>query len=311
MKAFITGIDGFVGKHLAQYLLEQGITVSGIGITDASRIDIPCIYEVCDITDAEHLQDCIERTEPDVVYHLAAIAFVPDAEKSPERAIDVNITGSVNVLECVSRSFPAAKCIMISTGEVYGIVSSQDLPLEEDTVLKPANLYAATKMSMETFAQFYAARRGAQTIILRPFNHIGPGQSPLFVTSDFARQIALIEKGEKVPVMSVGNLEAARDFTDVRDVVRAYHLAAQHGVPGEVYNIASDKAYIISEILEILISYARKSITVTIDENKFRHSEIPVLKGDYSKLSRRSGWKPTIPIESSLKDILNYWREQV
>ncbi|MFC1668145.1 GDP-mannose 4,6-dehydratase [Chlamydiota bacterium] len=311
MNVFITGIDGFVGGHLGAFLVEQGCRVLGIGITDPTKIGGDYSYAQLDICDEHSLGKTIADFHPDLIFHLAAISFVPEAQENPHKAVSVNVTGGINVLECVAKFVPRSKVIVISTGEVYGIVSPDELPLGEDHPIKPANVYATTKASLELFSSLYVFRNNTDAVLLRPFNHIGPGQSPRFVTSDFAKQIAAIEKGIQSPELLVGNLDVIRDFTDVRDIVKAYYLASKDCERGEVYNIASGKGVKISEILEILLSLTDKKITITQDTTKFREAEVPAFIGDYSQFHKVTGWRPEIGLKQTLQDILDYWRERV
>ncbi len=307
-RALITGIAGFAGSHLADHLLSEGWEVSGIDRRTA--VAAGAAVEKCDILDPGEVGRAVEKARPDVVFHMAAVAFVPSAENAPQSAFSVNAAGTLNVLDECRRHAPGARVVIASSAEVYGKVTPDETPLTEAQEPRPANIYALTKLCAEDVAYYYARAYSLPAVILRPFNHIGPRQSPDFVTSSFARQIALIEAGLQPPVISVGNLEAARDFTDVRDTVRGYTLAAENCEPGKPYNICSGQAYVISDILDRLLKMSRVSIEIRVDPARLRKSEIPIMLGDYTLFTRATGWSPEHDIDSTLSSILNYWRSE-
>jgi len=311
----ITGIAGFAGSHLAEHLLEAGWEVSGIeprgvsldnlaGVIDRVRL------EECDILDAGRLERALGKIKPEIIFHLAAIAFVPSADEAPDAALDVNVKGSLNLLQGCRKQLPSAGIVLAGSAEVYGVVGPGELPLREKQDGVPANFYALTKLCTEQFALWFHRNYGTRVMILRPFNHIGPRQSPRFAISSFASQIADIEAGRRQPVLRVGNLDAKRDFMDVRDMARAYRLAAERLTPGGIYNVCSGRAISIREMLDKLLSLSAKEIEVRKDPERLRKSEVPVLVGDCSRFRNATGWKCDYPLDRTLGDILDYWRRK-
>jgi len=313
-KALITGIDGFVGSHLAEFLLSKGCQVSGIvhHLKSAENInhikDQLTLYE-CDIRDGAKLNEIISQGKPDEVYHLAAIAHVPTSYRDPKLTLDVNLYGSLNLFEAVKSVSRDIKVLYVGSASEYGEVREADLPIDEDVLLRPVDPYSVSKASTDLLAYQYFKSFDMHIVRVRPFNHIGPRQSPDYVVSSFAKQIAEIEKSLREPVITVGNLEAKRDFTDVRDMVRAYWLALQKGERGEVYNICSEKAISIKDLLDKLLAMSNKDIEVRQDPKKLRPSGVPLLLGDPTKFKGTTGWKPEIPFEKTLQDTLDYWRK--
>ena len=233
------------------------------------------------------------------------------AWNNPGLTIDVNIKGSTNVMDATRELFYKPNILLIGSGEEYGYIRENEIPIKEENHLRPGNIYAATKACQNMLANIYARAYDMNIISVRAFNHIGPCQSPIFVVSDFCKQVAEIESGKKEPIMYVGNLEAKRDFTDVRDVVKAYALLVQKGKAGETYNVGSGHAHAIREILDIIISFSVVDIKVEIDLNKIRPVDVPIIEADISKINKATGWKPTIPIQQTVEEVLNYWRERV
>lgn len=309
MKALITGACGFVGRHLAHHLRECGDVVMG---TDKSK-DAPGIpdilYEKLDIRNFEECSRVIGSFAPDVIYHLAGIAFVPDAEKNFDDTLAINVGGVHNVIRIPHLLERKTTIVVVSSAEVYGKIASGNLPITENTPLQPTTNYGLSKVFGEQVAERYGRGKWINSVIVRPFNHIGPGQSEQFVASNFAKQIASIKKGKQEPVLFVGNLDAKRDFTDVRDIVRGYRMAAVKGKG--VYNLSSTKTYSIRELLEKLIEISGVSIDLKVDSNRLRPSDIPVLSGDASKARQELGWEPELSLDKSLQDLLNYWENKV
>jgi GDP-4-dehydro-6-deoxy-D-mannose reductase len=311
MRALITGINGFVGGHLAEHLLDAGWEVVGISSSGATRLPSLAervrIYQI-NLMDAHVASVPLEHTKPDVIFHLAAQAHVPTAVADPAGTLTNNLLAQLNLLDAVRASALDPVVVVACTSEEYGAVRPDDLPVDEDTPLRPGNPYALSKVCQDMLAlQHFIAHR-TRTVRLRLFNHIGPRQSPSYVVAAFARQIAMIERGEQEPVVQVGNLEARRDFTDVRDVVRAYELAATHGEAGEVYNIGSGTAVEIRQILDMLIALSGHAIEVEVDPARVRPVDVPVIACDASRFRTRTGWRPLIPLEQSLADVLDEWR---
>jgi len=315
-RALISGIAGFAGSHLARHLIERGWNVAGIERHGASLNNLTSLLnkirlEECDILSAKDVGAVLKKHRPEVVFHLAGTSFVPAAQNAPQMAFEINVKGSLNLLEETRENAPRARVILISSGEVYGKALPREGPLTEKRPPRPLNVYALTKLCAEKIASYYHRTVGLDCVIIRPFNHIGPGQRPSFVTAAFALQIAEIEAGAKPPVLRVGNLKARRDFTDVRDMVRAYRLAAEKCRGGKAYNVCSGKVYSIKTILEKLLSLTSERIEVRRDRKRMRKVEIPLYRGDFSRFRRATGWKPEYGLDSTLKSILDYWRGQV
>ncbi len=315
MKCLVTGAPGFAGSHLVEHLVSEGIDVVGIALPgeDVSRlagikgkIDLRSV----DICDAPGLRAAISGEDFDYVFHLAALASVPASFGDPPAAVRVNVLGTANLLEAF-RAQPPGKFIQISSADVYGTVRPDETPLREARTLRPSSPYAASKAAAETICLQYWRTFALPVVILRPFNHTGPGQGPGFAPSDFARAIARIEKGADEPRLAVGNLDSERDYSDVRDMVRAYAAAARLGEAGEVYNVSSGRAVRISEVLETLLSGAGAEIEVVKDPAKMRPSDTPLVVGGSSKFRRRTGWSNTIDLEKTLADLLDWWRGAV
>ena len=306
MKALVTGAEGFVGPYLIKELLDKDYEVVGSYHNELKEIIDNVDYKKLDVTNFDSVKETLKETQPDLIFHLAAISNVKLSFKKPKLTREVNVGGSKNIFDACFSLKNKPRILNISSAHVYGI--PEEIPITEEHPLKPGSPYASTKLETEKLAKKYI-ENGLDIIIVRSFNHIGPGQSPSFVCSAFAKQIAEIEEGRE-PVMKVGNLKAKRDFTDVRDVVRAYVKAVKKAEPGEPYNICSGKSYSIQKILNLLLSLSESDIQVKKDQDRMRKSDIPILLGDYSKFNQITGWKPEISINKSLKDILNYWRKQ-
>lgn len=313
MKALVTGITGFVGSHMAEFLLERNIEVIGT-VRQRSRMghilhlqDQVQLIE-CELRDPFSVDALIEGTKPDLIFHLAAQSFVPTSWNSPVDTIHNNVSGEVNIFEAVRRLGLDSKIQIACSSEEYGHVEPHETPIKETNPLRPLSPYAVSKVAQEFLGYQYMKSYGLNVVITRTFNHTGPRRGESFVTSNFAKQIAEIEKGLRPPIIHVGNLQAKRDFTDVRDVVRAYWLALEKGTMGESYNIASGKCCTIEEMLKLLLSFSNIKIEVTEDPARLRPSDVEILLGDYSKFHEATGWEPLIPFETTMLDLLNYWR---
>lgn len=310
-KALITGINGFAGTHLNNLLLKLGYEVFGT-VKPGKEVHGDSHLFSVDIQDFEGIKSVIEKSQPDSVYHLAALTSPAESFKDPSRTITNNISGQLNVLQAVRQlGMFETNVLVVSSAEVYGAAESKDLPLTENSPLRPLSPYAVSKIAQDFLGYQYYHSQKIKTIIVRPFNNIGPYQNPFFAIPAFAKQIAEIEKGNKEPILKVGNLEAKRDFTDVRDTVRAYELLMNNGSFGEVYNIGSGHSRKIQDILDILLSHSTAHIVVEKDPSLMRPGDIPELRCDYDKLHKATGWKPEVSIEDSLKDTLDYWRNIV
>jgi GDP-4-dehydro-6-deoxy-D-mannose reductase len=249
--------------------------------------------------------------EPEVIYHLAAQAFVPTAWANPWTTFENNIRPQLNILETMVRQKSKARLLIVASNEVYGRVDINELPVKEDAPFRPNNPYGVSKAAQDILGLQYFLSHGLDVLRVRAFNHIGPRQSPVFVAASFAKQIAEIEAGLIEPIMHVGNLEARRDFTDVKDVMQAYALLVLHGDSGEAYNVGTGEAHSIQALLEILLSYTYTAIKIEPDPHRMRPSDVPIIYADNSKLRAKTGWTPIYKFEDSLRQVLEYWREEV
>ncbi len=317
-KILITGISGFAGSFLAEELLKDpengvfGTTLSESSLDKLPRLKDKIKAFSVDLLDKDKTSQIINGVKPDIIFHLAALTSPAESFDKPGEVMVNNIESQLSVLEGVRKAnLSNCKILITSSAEIYGAVAPSDLPIDEDTPLKPTSPYAVSKVAQDFLGLQYYLSYKFPIIRIRPFNHIGPRQAPIFVVSSFAKKIAEVEKGTKEPVMSVGNLEAKRDFTDVRDIVRGYVLLSEKGAPGEVYNIGFGKSHKISDVLDKLLSFSDKKIEIKVDPALFRPSDIPDLYADNTKINKQTGWVPTIPLEKSLKDTLDYWRENL
>lgn len=314
MKTLITGVSGFAGTFLAEHLLERNFEVCGTYLQESSlsnlgknkdRIELSQI----DLSDRSRVSDLIKKSKPDYIFHLAALTSASDSFEDPYSTIENNIHAQLNLLEAARKSeLDDARILITSSAEVYGLVDEKDLPINENVELRPTSPYAVSKITQDYLGLQYYLSYNLKIIRVRPFNHIGPRQTDKFVVSAFAKKIAEIEKGKREPVLSVGNLKSKRDFTDVRDIARAYLLALEKGEAGEVYNLGSGKSYEIADILDRLLLLSKIKINVEIDKSLLRPADNPDLVCDSEKFNKITGWIPTIPLEETLSDTLDYWR---
>jgi GDP-4-dehydro-6-deoxy-D-mannose reductase len=317
MKVIITGIAGFVGSHLAEFLLKRkGIKVYGIDRWLTRTDNIVHIQSKihlieCDLTDPFSTHYEIEKIKPDLIFHLAAQSFVPSSWHAPHDTLTTNIIGQLNIFESVRKLKLNTKIQIACSSEEYGLVHKNEVPIKETNPLRPLSPYAVSKVTQDLLGYQYYRSYKMFIVRTRGFNHTGPRRGENFVTSNFAKQIALIEKGKQKPIIKVGNLKAIRDFTDVRDMVRGYWLALQKGKPGEEYNICSGKGITIKNTLNLLLKLTKMNITLKQDPSRLRPSDVEILVGSYAKFKKQTGWKPKIPFEKTAEDILNYWREKV
>ena len=291
MRALVTGATGFVGRHLVAYLAAAGDEVA---ISEA------------EITEPEALEADFRDGRPDAVYHLAAQADVQASFTDPAATLRINVEGTFNVLEAAQRA-GAKRVVAISSADVYGRVEPASLPVEEAAAMRPVTPYGASKAAAEMVCVQAGLGRGLDVIRARAFNHLGPGQSDRFVAAALASRVAANERSGAEEVR-VGNLQARRDFTDVRDVVRAYRLLAERGAPGEAYNVCSGTARAISELAEALIARARHPMRLAADGDLLRPVDVAEARGDPSKLHDATGWRPEVPLEQTLEDLLDFWR---
>ena len=303
-RALITGAAGFVGRYLRDHLSARGwdiVAVDNAPVEETLR---------CDITDAVLVEALIANAAPLThVFHLAALTFVPDAQKNPARAMRVNIEGTVNVAEALRRHCPGARLVYISSAEVYG--PPQYLPIDESHPLNPAIPYAISKAAADHYCAFLASGFGLDVVRMRPFNHSGAGQTENFVLPAFARQIARIETGRCAPQLHVGNLDAARDFSHVRDVVCAYEAAALNAESGQAYNVCAGRAIRIGDALDKLLALSSCAIEVVVDPDRLRPVDIPEIYGSHHKLTEKCGWQPEITLDTLLEELLDDWRARL
>ncbi len=297
-RVLITGAGGFVGPYLEDHCSLSGDVVQGIDLHNGP-----------DLLDLAGWVDFLQANPTDTVYHLAGFSDVGRSWDVPAVAFQVNATGTLHVLEA-ARQTGVKRVVLISSADVYGVVKPTDLPLTELSPAQPSSPYGASKLAAEAIGQQYVRGWGLDVIIARPFNHIGPGQSPNFVTSAFADRVATSERDGGGDVRH-GDLTPERDFTDVRDVVRAYRLMAHHGTPGEIYNVCSGRAVAMSEVLSELIAQVDVDVTTSVDPALIRPVELPVLRGSHDKLSQQTGWQPEVALATSIADVLGDARERL
>lgn len=308
MRALITGASGFVGRHLSRHLLDNGDEVQGTFLYgEKAKTEFPRVP--LDIRDLFACFKVISDFKPDVIYHLAGVAFAPDCEKDFQGALSINVGGTYNIFCACSELKLPVSVVHISSAEVYGKIQPSDLPLRENIPPRPGNSYSLSKLMGELVIERFRETSNIRPVIIRAFNHIGPGQRHDFVVASFASQLAMIAKGKSLPVMKVGNLDAQRDFSSVHDIVRGYRLAAQKGQG--VYNLCSGKAAPIKDILATLIEISGLKVTIEQDPLRMRPAEIPVIYGSYDKARAELGWEPQHKdLRAALKEVYEYWLAQ-
>jgi GDP-4-dehydro-6-deoxy-D-mannose reductase len=312
----ITGVSGFAGSHLAEFLLSVAQPTTEIWGCDRSAASgqfrpSGLRHLTVDLRDAEAVRAMLRQVRPDHIYHLAAQASVADSWARPWETFESNLRTQINLMEAVLAEGQAPRILIAGSMEEYGRVLPEELPLNEQQPFRPDSPYGVSKVGQDLLGLQYFISRHLPVIRVRPFNHIGPRQSGNFVAPAFASQIAAIEAGQQPPVLKVGNLAARRDFTDVRDMVRAYAAALQHGAPGEVYNIGSGRSRSIQELLDILLRESQVSIRVETDPTRLRPADNPDVVCDARKFQALTGWAPQVPFETSLRDLLNYERRKL
>ena len=316
MRLLITGITGFVGSHMAEYALAHGAEVFGSSRWRSRTENIEHLRSQiklieCDLRDLASVRGLLETAEPTHVVHLAAQSFVGASWQTPAETLSTNIISQVNLLEGIRRFTIAPRVLVVGSSEEYGFVCRDELPIRETNPLRPLSPYAVSKVAQDMMGYQYFMSYGLPIIRTRAFNHEGPRRGEVFVTSNFAKQVAEIEAGLREPMMSVGALTPRRDFSDVRDIVRGYWLLLERGEPGEVYNLCSGRSWAIQQVLEFLLEQARvKRIAVETDPARLRPSDVMILEGDSSKIRKATGWEVEIPFERTLKDLLAYWRQR-
>lgn len=318
MRALITGVTGFAGSHLVDYILAEHPEVEVFGshrwrsrTENIEHLGGRIKLLEADIRDYSSVHALLAEVRPDHIFHLAAQSYVPSSWRSPVETLTTNISGQTHLFEAI-RSLRLDPTVQLAcSSEEYGMVLPEETPIRESNPLRPLSPYAVSKVGQDLLGYQYFQSFGLKAVRTRGFNHTGPRRGDVFVTSNFAKQVASIEAGMKEPVIRVGNLEAIRDFTDVRDMVRAYWLAVERGRPGEVYNIASGQGIRIREVLERLIALAGIEVKIEIDPERLRPSDVEILVGDSAKFRADTGWEPRIPFDQTLADVLDYWRRRL
>jgi GDP-4-dehydro-6-deoxy-D-mannose reductase len=314
MRFLITGISGFAARHLAERLVADGHEVFGTTrrVPAAASPIVPREHiAAVDLRDRDAVAGVVRSVRPAGVFHLAAVTDVAASISDPDETYRVNLFGSLHVFAAVRAEAPACRVVWIGSSHAYGAVDAADLPVTERQQFRPLSPYAASKAAADLAAYQWARAEGLQIVRLRPFNHTGPGQAPQFVCADFAKQVAEIERGVHPPRIDTGNLDVVRDFTDVRDVVRAYVLAWERGVPGEDYNVCSGTGRTPRQILDGLLRLSGVQAAVTVRPDRQRSVDVPALVGSPTKLRQATGWAPAISWDETLRDVLADWRRRI
>lgn len=318
MKALITGITGFAGSHLAEYLLHEHPDVQVFGtyrwrsrMENVEHLGSSVTLLEADLRDYTSMHAALGKVRPDYIFHLAAQSFVPSSWTAPSETLVTNLAGETNLFEAV-RALEIDPVIQIAcSSEQYGLVLPHEVPITEENPLRPLSPYAVSKVAQDFLGYQYFQSYGMKVVRTRGFNHTGPRRGQVFVTSNFCSQVAAIEAGLQEPVIRVGNVEAIRDFTDVRDMVRAYWLAVTKGRPGEAYNIASGQGISIRAVLDKILALSQVEVKIEVDPARLRPSDVEILIGDSSKFRADTGWEPKIPFDQTVQDLLAYWRERI
>ncbi len=302
-KALITGSEGFVGKYLRQELEENGYEVLGLDLISGSNTII------ADLLNPEQINTIIRREKPDCIFHLAGQANVEKSWQIPQKTIEINVNAAINLMEAVRNYAPSTFILLVGSSDQYGNLREAGISVNEEIPMNPMNPYAISKVTQEQMGRAYAKAYNLKICMTRSFNHGGAGQKPGFMIPDFASGIVKVERGEQ-DALKVGNLTSRRDFTHVKDVVRAYRLITERGTPGEVYNVGSGKTYSAQEVLDKLLAMAKTPIQVIQDPARMRPSDTPVVCCDHSKLTKDTGWEPEIILDEILRDTITYYRNQ-
>jgi len=316
MICLITGITGFVGSHMAEFLLEKGHQVHGLKrwrspMNNIWHIQDKISLHDCDLNDPKSVFEIIRKIKPERIYHLAAQSFVPASFNNPTETLRTNIIGTANLLNAILLTEINPKIHICSSSEVYGQVLPNETPIDENNPLRPQSPYAVSKVGEDLLSQQYYRSHKLHTIITRAFTHTGPRRGDVFVESSFAKQIAMIEKGLQKPILKVGNLNSIRTFCDVRDTINAYYLVLEKGRAGEVYVVGGNETMTIGQMLDKLLLMSDIKVKVEVDPLLLRPADVTLQIPNTKKLQDATGWKPVIPVEQTLRDLLNYWREEV
>jgi GDP-4-dehydro-6-deoxy-D-mannose reductase len=316
VKVLITGGGGFAASHLAEHLLQLGCDVTlvarpGERLHNVEHLLSQVRLERADLRHFGRLREVLREIRPERLYHLAAFSSVVDSFKSPRECYETNLSGTLNLLEAWRELKFDSRMLVVSSSQVYGQPEVADMPLRETSPVRPESPYAGSKIAAEFLAIQFGLSYGLPVVRARPFNHTGPRQSPAFVCSDLARQVVEIECGMRPPILTVGNADVSRDFSDVRDIVRGYMLLLERGRPGEAYQLCSGRAVSVRAIIERLVTTASRPIEVRIDSTKAHAAECRVLWGDSAKARSEVRWKPRYDLETTLGDLKTYWRKRI
>jgi GDP-4-dehydro-6-deoxy-D-mannose reductase len=312
MKVLVTGAAGFVGSHLRVFLQGEGVEVFAMDLPGTRLVsEAGTVAIAADMNDPVAMRRAIDEVAPDRIVHLAGQPSVHRSWTEPGETLRTNVLGIVNLLDAARERGLRPAVLVVGSAEEYGLIDPSQAPVAEATPLRPNSPYAVSKVAQAALARLYGPAGGMRVVLARTFPHTGPGRGAAFAESSFARQIAEIEAGLKPPVLRVGNLDAVRDYTDVRDVVRAYWALLESGADGEAYNVCGGRGWSIRDMLDMLLARSRAEVEVRVDPERLRPSDIPVLVGDPSALRAVTGWEPRIPLEDTLADLLDDWRRRV
>lgn len=309
MRVLVTGATGFVGQHLLRSLAQRGYTIFATCLLPFQG-ELPGIVELlpCDMRERTQVAEVVRHALPQHIYHLAGLSSVTRSFAESRQVWNTNLGGAMNLLDAVRETVPKARVLLVGSGQCYGNVPAKALPVKEEQALAPDNPYAASKAAADLLGFQYFRSWNLQVIRARPFNHTGPGQPPQFVCSDLARQVAEIDAGARPPLLRVGNTRVQRDFSDVRDVVRAYQLLLERGEPGNAYNVASGRSVSVAQIIAHLHKLSRRRFRVAVQAARLRQGEALRLYGSSRKLTRATGWKPEYALAQTLNDVYTYWK---